>query len=87
MTVKVGRSLDNGLYECVEHGCSGRCRALPTWSITFSSDHHVQMRQGQKGKDVEKAGNVDIDRMVQETARLKEPERMLKARIEAAEAR
>ena len=44
-----------------------------------------EMSRGQKGKEDEKAKKVDVDRMVQETAGLKEPERMLKARVEAAE--
>ena len=44
-----------------------------------------EMSRGQKGKEDDKAKKVDVDRMVQETAGLKEPERMLKARVEAAE--
>ena len=41
--------------------------------------------KGQKGEENDKAKKVDIDRVVQETARLKEPERMLKVRDEAGE--
>ena len=44
-----------------------------------------EMSKGQKGTEDDKAKKADIDRMVQETARLKEPERLLKARVEAAE--
>ena len=41
------------------------------------------MSEGQQGTEDDKAKKVDFDRMVQETARLKEPERLLKARVEA----
>ena len=44
-----------------------------------------EMSEGQKRKEVDKAEKVDFDRVVDETVWLNEPERILKARIEAAE--
>ena len=38
-----------------------------------------EMSKGKKGKEDDKAKKVYIDRKVQKTARLKEPERMLKS--------
>ena len=38
-----------------------------------------EMSKGQRGKEVDKAEKVDNDRIIQELARLKELERMLKA--------